>query len=381
MLVILIFPTSYFPSRITNLFFVRYKYFISFLWAILVFLTCGLIKNKILLPVWLFLCAGGLATIVNANAYSVYIQLFITTFSSVVITFFYIKLRGFHGIENISILFVLIIIINTITEIFGGTLKPATNNLGITTYKFYYFIGTRVHINNIFIFSFILSLIIALDNSLKYKVLAFTGILAGLYFIISLAVSTAIATVIIFVTVLIATRIIRSAKVWRNISTFVLVLAILFYFVSVNSELYAWFINGFLDESLTFSGRTYLWEQAINGMNGWHWLLGNGMRSTYFTLGSTFSVNTAHSQYLNILYYFGFLGLAAYIYLMYNQFKVIGKITDQRIRSILIAGNIAIVIMGIPTTTFIEDYMYIFFVIVSILPGVFSNRGIETLKL
>ncbi len=377
MLIILLFPTSFFPERISNLRLVRNKYFISLLWSVPVFLQCGLIRRKMLLPIWLFLCAGGLATYLNSNAYTVYIQLFVTVFSSVVISYFYIKLRGYRGVQNITVLFAVFMIINTITQLTGGTVKLQTNNVGYSQYRVFFFLGIRVNVSILFIFSVILSLIIILTSISQIRAIAVTGIIASLYFIVAETVSTAIATFVIFIAVLILTRIIRSTKMWRNITIFIFIFALLFYFVSINSDIYAWFISGFLSEDITFNGRTYLWEQAISGMKGWHWLFGNGMRSTYFTIGETFSAYTAHSQYLNILYYFGLFGLAAYFYMMYNQFKAAYLISDQKIRSIMTAGNIAIIFMGIPTTTFNDGYMYIYYVIACMLPGLLPSRSME----
>ena len=368
MLVVLVLPTYILPTNIENL--LKYKYLLSFIWAILIFFKCEYYQKKSLLPIWLFLGTGSISTILNysLNNLKSFGVLFITIFSGVVITYYYIKLRKLQGIKDITILFAVFLIINAITRLSGGVEKLRTDMTGYSYYRTNYFLGIRVDISNILIFSVSLSHIMCLKSSKKFKSFALLGIIAGVYFVIVESVSTAIVTLLVYVLILIASKVIRSKKMWRNLAIFILICAIAFYFVSINMEIFSWLLEDFLGESLTFHGRTRLWEQALNGMQGWHWLFGNGMRNSVFTLNATFNVTTAHSQYLNILYYFGFAGLFAYVYMLVVQFSVIIKIKSARLRVLLIAADIAIIVMGIPTTTFNYAYMFIYYVCVVMMP-------------
>lgn len=363
-LLILVFPTYMFPSWVARAF--RYAKLISFVWAVIIFFKLKYYRLKELLPIILFLAAGAIATILNWNGITVFGNMFIGIFSSVVISYYYIQCREYEGIKQISLIFSLFLIINAITRINGGVLKPTTNLYGIVSYRLNYFLGTRVDISGLLIFAVSLSVIIAIQDTIKYKIIALLGIMAGVYFVLIESVSTAIMTLLVYVIVFIAARFIKSLRMWRNLSIFTLILVISFYFISMNMEMFSWLLVDFLGEGLTFNGRSYLWEQAINGIKGWHWLFGNGMRSNiYFTIGLSFVVSSAHSQYLNILFYFGILGLLSYVYFMWVQFSIVNKVRNQNIKSLLVAANIAIVIMGLPTTTFTDPYMFVYFICIT----------------
>ena len=81
----------------------------------------------------------------------------------------------------------------------------------------------------------------------------------------------------------------------------------------------------------------------------------------------TWGVNPAHSQYMNILFCYGLVGIAVYFFVVYQFLKGLRIEKDEQYKRWTAATVAAIIITGIPTTTYTSVYLYILYT-VFILP-------------
>ena len=337
--------------------------YLGLFWSIVVFLKLKIYLEKFLWPVWLFLLTTLFSTLVNGTDINACISMVFPIFASCVITVHIIKLRGFQGVEAIAKMFAILLILQAISALVGGFGSYVDGNMITITN---YFFRDRVNFNRIFIYAISLFTLTSI-YSRTWKWLYVIGGLAGVYFVLYEAVSTAIMAFIVYLLVFIVARIIRSDHAWRNMLILLFAIATCWVIVGFSSDGFEWLLVDFLGEDITLDGRTLLWEQAIENMQGWHWLLGNGYGHSYMFWIGTWGVNTAHSQYMNILFCYGLVGIAVYFFVVYQFLKGLRIEKDEQYKRWTAATVAAIIITGIPTTTYTSVYLYILYT-VFILP-------------
>lgn len=315
-------------------------------------------KKGSLIPVCTFWIIGFIETVINHTDIGGFALLVITCLSVSLVTSHLIYMSGFKAIKRIGLLFTAMLVLEALSAAVGG-LNTITDGNGLQMKV--YFLGQQPAINRIYCTSLTVLSLLFLLGSKKYRLLSVVGVMAGTYFVFVLDVSTAKVTVAAFVLTLIVTRVIRSKKMWRNISVLLIILILVFTLSGGFSQGFNWLLEGLLNEDVTLNGRTLLWTSALSQMEGWHWLFGNGYGHSYLFYIGGWKVGTAHNQYLNILFCYGFAGLAAYFWVISQEVKAAFTVRDDRVKQIMIASVIAFIITGIPTTTYQSVYIYVLY--------------------
>ena len=250
-------------------------------------------------------------------------------------------------------------VMNIISFIQGG--------YATTEWNVIYFIGIRVNINGMFLASTSISLLNAYLGKRSDKVICIIQIVLNLIFIVSEWVSTSILSALLFAGVLLFSWMIHRwparGKVFRRIGI-VLLFLILIFMINPDVSRFSWLIEGFLGESLTLDGRTVLWQHALSQLGGVDWLFGRGYgNDALFEIGNGFVATTAHSQYINILFRHGFVGLAFYAIILIQQIRNATTCENTVVQAIMMASFIATIAMNIVNSTYLEGYIYIWWIV------------------
>lgn len=315
-------------------------------------------ENFMLIHLWFFWM--GLATVLNTGSLHSAIQFIYPLLSVLVLTYFLSQSRPYDYIKYISLIFSVMLLANLITFFQGGLYD---NDI---YYKAYFF-GIRVNISEILVFAYAISLISAYIGGRKERLICLVGIFSGVYFIIAEWVSTAILSSVIFAAIILISILTKSFPGQRKFIWFfgiVLMIAVGLFVLNPDVNRFSWVVEDMLGESLTMTGRTELWSSAIEQLDGIHWIIGNGFNhGIRFVTSNGFSATTAHSQYINILFNFGLIGIFIYIALYVSMLRKFMRIKDFFTRSVVIAVFFATIVMGISTTTYHTVYFYVWYVI------------------
>lgn len=316
-----------------------------------------LIEKFTLLHLWFLWMA--LATIINTGSIKSVFQNIYPLVCVYVLTYFLSQRSSQKYISHISLIFSIMLLCNFITLLQGGLYQDIYNKV--------YFFGIRVNISDILIFAYAIMLISAYLGKKKEKFICLIGILSGIYFIIAEWVSTAILSSVIFLVVILISLITKRFPGQKKfIRLFAVVFMVIIGMFVANPDVtrFSWIVEDILGESLTMTGRTELWVSAIEQLKGIHWIIGNGLNhGVKFVTSNGFSAYTAHSQYLNILFNFGLIGVGLYIALYLSMLKKFIRTKDSFFRAVIIALFISTLVMGISTTTYGSIYFYVWYVI------------------
>lgn len=238
-----------------------------------------------------------------------------------------------------------------------------------------YFIGIRTRLTDI-TFPLLACTLINLfsrnkdNNSLKQKLVYVKTIYIFVLSILTIFyfhIATAFVGLAIFV---FSFFIFLKIKKLRNV-LFILVAGLLVNYLVVFlniTQYFEWFISGILGKSMTLSGRTEIWEIAINIVKN-KLLFGYGMADNggfvyWGYTGGPLSYWQAHNQWLQLLYDGGLFTLFLFVFLIVYSCKKI-KYTDKKLSSIILACMSAFVIMMISE---IYSYTPYFFLIIFLAP-------------
>jgi len=348
------------------------------LWAVLIFLVCRVYENKRLWPIWAFLAFSACSSFINHTSLTVCLRFAYPIFACCVITYHLIFLCKSKALNYIAVLFSLLTIAQGFTAIIGGMGSVIDGN-GIP-YTLYFF-GDRVSISYILTYAIALSALALKTSRRTESWLHILSIASCIYFSLYESVSTAVMSIAVFAAVLIGGRIVRKERLWYGASIAIYLFSLLFVISGGLTNGFEWLLNDILGEGITLNGRTLLWEQALKFMNGWHWLLGNGYAHPYRFYIGDWSVDTAHSQYMNILFCFGFAGIFLYSIMCWQNLNAAKRTPDTECRLIIIAALAAIIITGIPTTMFKHVYIYIYFVVIMFFDYIIDIDTMEKKRL
>ena len=359
-------PVYVLPGIVVTL--VKLVRYAGFLWAALLYIENGYYKNKALGLILLLLGSMTVSTIVNRNGYSILLSLIYNIFSASVLTMYIVRTDRYRGIANITAMLSILLIGQALTFLKGGFGELLDSNRMVNTL---YLFGIRVEFNNIYIFAVSLILIMWFLWGKSHRLLWVAGIASGVLFIVGEWVSTAIMTTLVLCAVFVVRRFIKNMTLWKLGAVAAIGVIMAFYIKGTNASMLKELIENVLKKDMTFSGRTYIWEQAIDYMKGWHWIFGYGLNSgKLFHLVNGWTADTAHSQYLNLMFYFGVPALLIYVAMIMSQFKWATRLKHEKSKRIITATLIAVIVMGISTTTFRSVYMYVYYTVVCLMPEV-----------
>ena len=332
---------------------------VAFSFAIIMLFAYKYYKSKELLPVLLWFGWMILSTLINGTDLVSTFKLVMPLFAVSILSYYVFKKNIADAFDIIAWFFTFLIIIQAlsyVTHLFGYIFSQGK-------WRTYYFFGIRVRFNKIVPFAVFFCLVSWKYGKKQSSIPLIVSTLCGLYFSIGEKLSTSLVCYGIILIVIIAMKIVRSEHMWRNMSLFALGLVAVFVFIYVGrSQVFQWLFVDLLGEDVTLSERTLIWAQAVENMKGLHWIIGNGYgHDYYFRLRSSFIVQVAHNQYLELIFDFGIIGLLLYFIMCKVQFsRVIGK-TDKQLSKYFIATFLAMIVMQIPATTFEKPYYYVYF--------------------
>lgn len=221
----------------------------------------------------------------------------------------------FHIKELVNSLFCILLIFVTVNFLLMIKYEQGIYNIGIYN-RSYWFLG---HVNNmpVFIFPAIIVSII------KYQsVNRFEKMISIILFIISVfsILYGKSATSIIGLFIILYYLLNKYPKL--NFNNFYIITLLFFIFVVILGKEFrlTYYISKFFDRSITFTGRTDIWEITLFYVKK-NLLFGNGIESDMIRV-SKIGFTSPHNRYLNILYTGGLVGFLFFsIYLLFTHQK------------------------------------------------------------
>ena len=110
--------------------------------------------------------------------------------------------------------------------------------------------------------------------------------------------------------------------------------------------LFKW-ITALLNKDITFTGRTYIWENAINWFKS-YLILGNGIEPNSIItekLGNVYAAH-AHNLYLNIAYQTGILGVIIFSFIFIVFICRIRTLKNKKVKGMLTSTVFCILLMS-----------------------------------
>ena len=358
-------PTIAFSEMIRTIF--NGAYIIVFIASIFCFIYNNMISNRRLYKVWLWVFIIIFSSLINSVNHVSFFRLAIIIFSTVTIVYSMLSYNSEMGIKSILYIFTMLSIIHlisVITHCFGYS-----NDIFVNRYM--YFFGIRVDFDGFFLVS---NFIAAISFQFRDKICRLCSLILVaicVWFVLYEKISTALIAGMVFWFIVLITKIRFNETIWKIILVAIGIVSI---FIVINYRYlnkFAWIIVYFTGKDATLNGRTQVWQQVIEGMKGWHWIIGNGyMSKGVFRLGSISSgryVHSTHSQYLAALYSFGIVGLANYLSIILETIKNYHLIKNDansiNQMRVIIAVSVSVLVMGISTTFIYEPYIYIYIAI------------------
>ena len=299
--------------------------FCGFALAVMYLIAWKLYNRKLLLPLFGFFAWMIASTLLSGNPVR---TVFISTYplmTVIVLVFVLTRIDWYGTVKFISYLFTAELVANLVSFVSGGYYRDTWNVM--------YFIGIRVNINGLFLAGVSIALLNAYLGTKIDKAVFLCALFSGGCFVIGEWVSTSILSISIFGGILLFSWMIRKwpnkGKLFKRIGLMLLVFILLF-MMNPDVSRFSWLIEDILGESLTLDGRTVLWSDALSQIKGIKWLVGNGYGSgARFSIANGFSATTAHSQYINIIFMFGIIGLMLYTFILIQQVRKYSSVRNQ----------------------------------------------------
>lgn len=126
-------------------------------------------------------------------------------------------------------------------------------------------------------------------------------------------------------------------------------------------DLFAYFIEEILNKSLTFTGRTFIWDRSINYFLDSP-IIGNGVFN-FESRQKLINIYHAHSTFLNILMESGVIGFLIHMYTYYLVGRSLDKIKNTKIYKIISIGFLSMFIL---TLMEVYRYNYAFYILLNL---------------
>ena len=345
---------------------------VSLIWALGLFISFRMYRVKCLwimalMPLWF-----SLTTIFNAADVRECVTMSYKMLATVYITYYLLLIDRDKTIRWLARFWTLIMIaeaFSCVTKCFGK------NPVYINEYN--YFLGIRVTIDQYIIYALFFNLLAVYIGGLADKIWFLICTASGVYFVLSEWVSTSIMGVAIFFLIAAGSLFLRSDRFFRYVVIGVLVFSVLFYFAQNYTGL-KFIIEDLLKKDLTFSGRIEIWEWVLKNIKGIHWLVGYG-DIEQMVIPHWFSFTThPHSNYLEMLYKYGAIGLFMYLWMFKNLIQQIKRLTSRKVRFYVIASLASTLLMCIVSKNFWFMSAQIYYVVVMCGCDFSDNTAVNT---
>lgn len=223
-----------------------------------------------------------------------------------------------------------------------------------------YFLGMRTRFTDVAYCLIVISFLQYHFTKNKFG-LVFSNLL-GICNILMASVTTGMIGLVIFYAIFIFLNITKRKYVNWYIpfltSSIIFNVSIVFFRIQ---ERFAYIIQQIFHKNLTFTGRTLIWDSALDKiadskMIG-HGFYNNGKFAYYRGI-----VWQAHNQILQIFYETGYIGLIAFIFILISCSKKLNNYKSEYCSKVVIAGIIGISIMMI--SEILSIYVYFFLLVI-----------------
>ncbi|MDO4282315.1 MAG: O-antigen ligase family protein [Clostridia bacterium] len=222
-----------------------------------------------------------------------------------------LKVNYKKSISGISSIFTFMVILNFLTLVlFPNGLIPMSKNGNV------YLFGLRTGFSLVIIPSFLFNFIDDnINNNDKFSLKTVICLILGLYSLISEWVVTGIIEVFITLILYILFVLRKDKKLNKYIRIIFISIMIINFSMTLIGDSFSIvsFIANLLNKDITLSGRTYIWECAVNKLNQ-NPLLGYGLESTVNIYGI---LKPAHNHWLHIGLMSGYIGMIILIISFY----------------------------------------------------------------
>ena len=316
--------------------------------------------SKIIALIMIYLAILFISSLLNGLPLNGMIYYVLNVLGLCLITDYGIRNDTKEYLNALSIILNALILLNVLTII----MHPDGMYINATLYRQNWLLGYK----NSHILFMIPCLIVNFIQSYKYKNkidMKFYLIFVICFISIILAESSAsiVGLIIILIYVLIP-KFIDSKKIFNSISYFIVYLvsffSILFFKIQ---KLFSYLIVDVLKEDLTFTGRTYIWDDVLLKLSNKPFL-GNGNITYRFTE----YIYTTHNTILDILYKSGWIGLIVYLIILLYASKILYKYKTEKISNFL-----SIALLGYFVIMLVEAYNINYYLFILVIC---SNVGI-----
>ena len=316
--------------------------------------------SKIIALIMIYLVILFISSLLNGLPLSGMIYYVLNVLGLCLITDYGIRNDTKEYLNALSIILNALILLNVLTII----MHPDGMYINATLYRQNWLLGYK----NSHILFMIPCLIVNFIQSYKYKNkidMKFYIIFVICFISIILAESSAsiVGLIILLVYVLIP-KFIDSKKIFNSISYFIIYLvsffSILFFKIQ---KIFSYLIVDVLKEDLTFTGRTYIWDDVLLKLSNKPFL-GNGNITYRFTE----YIYTTHNTILDILYKSGWIGLIVYLIILLYASKILYKYKTEKISNFL-----SIALLGYFVIMLVEAYNINYYLFILVIC---SNVGI-----
>ena len=296
--------------------------------VILIISLRSLKLSKVGILILLFCSILSVNTLINKGDIPTLINEVLPIFSLVLLTEYYLRNNFKLYIKTFLFLFEILVVINFITMILHPeglyTTSLYTLNLQIVTgYTENWFLGYRnIHILIILptlVFSFLYSYMDGEKIKLRTKLLI---IISTISVLMGMSATTIIGTSIFLILVLFKDYFIRFTKM--NIKTFIIIVVTMFLGIVIFrvQNFLTFFITGIFDRSMTFTGRTYIWDNVMESIKNSP-LFGYGIehRVDRVLRATRVVAYHAHNAFLEILFRGGIVLLTSFSLIIFNSAK------------------------------------------------------------
>lgn len=233
------------------------------------------------------------------------------------ITFFIFVdyLVKFYAKEFIDVLFCVLLIFISVNLILMIKYEEGIYNIGVYN-RSYWLLG---HVNNMPVFIFPAIIVSIIKFQLGNRAVKLLSIFLFFISLFSILYGKS-ATSIIGLFIILYYILNKYPKL--NFKNFYTITLLFFIFVVVLGENFrlATYISNFFNRSITFTGRTYIWEATIFFIKK-NLLFGNGIETDIMKI-SKIGFTSPHNRYLNILYTGGLIGFLSFnIFLFFTHKK------------------------------------------------------------
>lgn len=172
-----------------------------------------------------------------------------------------------------------------------------------------------------FIFLYYLNIVKNINYKEKYKAINF--IVISLILIILSKSSTGVVTIALFIPLLL---VLNRKKLAKNILKISIIFAMILPMMNITSSFINKLITDIFGKSLTFSGRRYIWDYALQKLTT-HPIKGNGFNSTEYLLkGKVIPIyervaSHTHNGFLELFLQTGFIGVILLISIIIISYK------------------------------------------------------------